>query len=584
MSIQTQAADRNSQNGKTAALLTLAILADAKRLPLEFLEREGLHDLAGGRGVGICYCDVDGTELYVKRRTALKAKEGSFLPTGAKQFPYLLNHLDMARRDGMLFLSEGETDALTLLFHGYGALGMPGASSAKCLTAEALECIDRLFILRDGDAAGKEFVKAISIRLKALDFRGRVAAVTMPAGAKDPSDLHCLDPDAFKQRLAERLAAAEVLEVEKGDAYEGEPRPGNDGKAHCSQAVLIRMDTVRSRPVEWLWEGWIPYGTVTLIEGDPDLGKSTLTADLAARVSRGWRMPPAGGPAPDLSPVGVLLLSAEDSLEQTIKPRLDAAEGDSSRITTLFAIRTGDSDERPPILPYDLTEMEAAIRQLDARLVVVDPLMAFLDGEINSHRDQDIRRAMHQFKLLAERTGAALVVVRHLNKLAGSSAMYRGGGSIGIIGAARSALLVARDPTDRSARVMASVKSNLSRKPASLRYRVESATAGGVAVGRIGWIGECDLTADDLVARLEPPKAKSKAEQCAEAIGELIGAGRMDAKELDAELGARGFSQNAIRDGKRLAKVKPEREGFGPNARYWLTLTAEGDGIDGIPD
>ncbi len=167
MSIQVSAQGRNSKRDYLNSPLTLADFAEAKRLPVDFLEREGLHNLSDGRGIGIRYCDFDGAELYVKRRTALKAKEGSFLPPGAKQYPYGLNRLDKARRDGTLFVTEGETDALTLIFHGYGVIGMPGAGSAKCLTAEAIECIDQLFILRDSDEAGRQFVFAMVERLKA---------------------------------------------------------------------------------------------------------------------------------------------------------------------------------------------------------------------------------------------------------------------------------------------------------------------------------------------------------------------------------------------------------------------------------
>ncbi len=265
-------------------------------------------------------------------------------------------------------------------------------------------------------------------------------------------------------------------------------------------------------------------------------------------------MPPDAGPLPELNPASVLLLSAEDSLEQTIKPRLEAADADTSRINALTAVRDGDT-ETPPVLPFHLAELETTIVQTGAKLVVVDPLMAYLDSEINSHRDQDIRRALHRFKLLAERTGVALVVVRHLNKMAGGSAIYRGGGSIGIIGAARSALLVGRDPSDPTACVIASVKSNLSRSPSSLKFRLDSVAMNGTSVGRIGWLGECDLTADDLVNRPDARQAKSKGEQCGEAIRELLADGEMEANELARQLANAGFSNNAIASGKRLAGV-----------------------------
>jgi len=227
--------------------------------------------------------------------------------------------------------------------------------------------------------------------------------------------------------------------------------------------VVRCLADVEARPVAWVWERWIPRGALTILDGDPGLGKSTLMMDLAARITRGWGMPPAGDGAGG-EPAGVLLLTAEDALDVTVRPRLDAAGADPARVHALEAVKTGD-DERPPVLPWDLALVESLIAYKGVRLIVADPIMAYLDGQLDAHRDQDVRRLLHQLMLLADRTGTAIVLVRHLNTLTGPPALYRGGGSIGIIGAVRSALLVGRHPSEAHHYVLASNKCNLAARP-----------------------------------------------------------------------------------------------------------------------
>ena len=199
----------------------------------------------------------------------------------------------------------------------------------------------------------------------------------------------------------------------------------------------IRLDTVTPEHVSWLWPGRLPLGKVSLLDGDPGLGKSTVTLDIAARVSQGWAMPDGTGEG---EPAGVVIVSAEDGLADTIVPRLVAAGADLSRIVALDKV-PDDEGGHPFVIPDDMPFLERAIADAGARLVIIDPLMAFLSGSTNSHRDQDVRRALARVHDIAERAGAVLWVVRHLNKTTGGPAVYRGGGSIGIIGAARSGLL-----------------------------------------------------------------------------------------------------------------------------------------------
>lgn len=362
------------------------------------------------------------------------------------------------------------------------------------------------------------------------------------------------------------------------------PAASRNGKVSAAEpnangtplAVMTQLSSVSPRAVKWLWEFYIPRGAVTILDGDPGLGKSTITTDLAARVSRGWDMPPSSSRHQRRHPASVLILSAEDSLECTIRPRLDAAGADVERVYSLDAIKTGDS-ERPPILPWDLSLVEQRITEEHIRLVIVDPLMAYLDSNIDAHRDQDVRRCMHNLRLLADGTGTAILVIRHLNKLVGGPALYRGGGSIGITGAVRSALVVGLDPNDRDRHVLAVEKSNLAKKPPSLAYGID--TAGDVS--RIAWGGEVDLTADDILEHPKPAGKMKTGEQCAEAIRDLLAGGPMASTELDQQLRELGYSIRAQKDGRKLAGVRAKLEGFGADGRWIVALPEREPGDNG---
>jgi hypothetical protein len=150
-------------------------------------------------------------------------------------------------------------------------------------------------------------------------------------------------------------------------------------------------------PVDWLWEGRVPCGALTVLDGDPGLGKSTITLDLAARVSRGYAMPPDGG-KDGTPPANVVILSAEDDPARTIRPRLEAAGADLDRVQIVEGISTGGDGDRFPILPYDLVALEQFIAVIRARLAIVDPFMAYLGDGIDTHKDQSIRLARRKYR------------------------------------------------------------------------------------------------------------------------------------------------------------------------------------------
>jgi hypothetical protein len=270
------------------------------------------------------------------------------------------------------------------------------------------------------------------------------------------------------------------------------------------------MADVKAQRIEWIWEPYIPAGCLTLLDGDPGQGKSQITLDLAARITTGR---PMHGSSKGCQPRVVILLNAEDPHSFVTKPRLLAAGADLSLVRFYEEIEIPEKEPRPISLPEDIPVLEDEVKKHRARLVVIDPLMAYLSGRVKANQDHDIRRALHPLAKMAERTGAAVVVVRHLNKMVGTSAMYRGGGSIGITGAARSVLLAGEDKkTGR--RVMAGVKNNLVPTPPALGYQIVSVKvqdAGQfIDAPRVQWSGEVQgVTAEDLVAP-QPSKKRSR--------------------------------------------------------------------------
>ncbi|MHB1987944.1 MAG: AAA family ATPase [Acidimicrobiales bacterium] len=267
------------------------------------------------------------------------------------------------------------------------------------------------------------------------------------------------------------------------------------------QLITRQVSDIKPKSMTYLWAGRIPRGTLSGIVGDPGVGKSTIVLDLVARVSTGRAMPSGHRPAsaPRLKAANCLVLSAEDGVSETIRPRLELAGADLERIRVIDGIDdTAMGERRWFSLVTDLVALEEKVSQRQVALVVVDPLMAYMQG-VNTYRDQDVRAVLGPLAQMAERTGTAVVLVRHKNKNQSQSALHRAGGSIGITAAMRSELLVDRDPEDEThqRRVVASLKNNLARAPRSLAFRLASGGAKG-DVAKVEWLGISRCTADDL--------------------------------------------------------------------------------------
>jgi hypothetical protein len=265
-------------------------------------------------------------------------------------------------------------------------------------------------------------------------------------------------------------------------------------------ARFNRISELETQPVNWLWGSRIPLRRVTVLDGDPGLGKSTLTLDIAARVSTGF-------PFPDMwqcEPADVVILSAEDGLCDTVKPRLEAAGADLSRVWAVDLIQRRSGLKTPPDIYHDLDAIARGMEP-QTRLLIVDPLMAYLPDGANYNSDKEMRRCLQPLAEFSAGTGVASLLVRHLRKGAQSeSALYAGGGSIGITGFARSVLMVGKHPEGGDRRVLAPVKTNLCRMPPSLGFALEDDQYGRPT---IAWdVSPTNVTADELIAARKPKK------------------------------------------------------------------------------
>jgi hypothetical protein len=280
--------------------------------------------------------------------------------------------------------------------------------------------------------------------------------------------------------------------VRSSELFVGVPR---DREVQSGPLLVTRAESVQPSETEWFWAGRIPFGKISIIDGNPGQGKSTMTVDLVARASIGRNLPDSVNP---YGPLVSILLSAEDGMEDTIVPRLMAADADLSKILAIDAVKAGDGPERPWQLPGDLDYLRDLIVETGARIVVIDPLMAYLEPGVSSNNDQHVRRALHPLKMLADETGVAMVIVRHLRKSREGIAMLQGGGSVGIIGAARAGLVVGGDPNDPEGkqRVVAVSKMNLGEPAGALAFHLENSLNGA---GRIVWDGPSPHTAETLL-------------------------------------------------------------------------------------
>ena len=309
---------------------------------------------------------------------------------------------------------------------------------------------------------------------------------------------------------------------------------------------LIKMSDVEPTKVEWLWYPYIPYGKITIIQGDPGEGKTTLILNLAALLSKGEKLPES---EEKTKPINIIYQTAEDGLSDTVKPRLIAANADDKRITVI--------DESKAELCLMDERLEQAIIETNAKLVILDPLQAYIGANVDMHRANEIRPVMKHLAEVAQRQQCAVVLIGHLNKAIGMKSSYRGLGSIDIPASARSVLLVGRIKDNPTVRVMAQIKSSLAPEGEPIAFELNKDTG-------FRFIGKYDISIDDL---LNGVATTSKLEQAEKLLRDMLSDGSsIKQKQLQQQAKIRNISERTLNEAKKNVGAKSFRSN---NEWYW---------------
>ena len=297
---------------------------------------------------------------------------------------------------------------------------------------------------------------------------------------------------------------------------------------------ILRMSEVQLREVDWLWYPYIPFGKLTILQGDPGEGKTTLALRLAAACSAGRPMPGMKNPLP---PFNVIYQTAEDGLEDTVKPRLTEADADQDRIINI-------REDKKSLHLLD-SRIEKAIVQCDARLLILDPLQGYLGERIDMNRANEIREVMKSVGQVAQRTGCAVVLVGHLNKAAGLSSAYRGLGSIDFRAAARSVLVVGRLRKNKTVRIVVHDKSSLAPEGKSFAFQL------GDEEG-FRWLdGYDEISAEELLSGFSS-QPETKTAQAEELIRSMLEDGaELHCEEIIRAAADRQISRRTVNEAKK---------------------------------
>lgn len=525
------------------------------------------------------YVGADGEVLfYVKRfmpkdfRQCRPGPDGELIwkTRGVEKVPYRLPDLIAGvEADRWIMIVEGERDVDHLRSLGIVATTNSGGAGKFDPKFAHYFKEAKVAILPDADDVGRQHAEQVATILSPV---AEVVKVIELSGLPEHGDVSdWLANGGTAAELKKMILAAPKWERSQEPTSrvpEIEPR-----RRPVSQVLA----DVEPEEVHWLWRDRIPLSKVTVFDGDPDKGKSTVTLDVGARVTTHSPMP--DGSRSDLpGPAAVIVLSAEDGAGDTIRPRADAANADVDRIHLLTDVEVLDDEGRvkrlPWMLPRDLDVLRILVERTGAKLVIIDPLNAFLDGKVDSYRDQDVRGALRPLAELAESTGAAIVVIRHLSKTGGTNALYRGGGSIGIIGAVRSGLLAALDPDDETGqtRVLATHKHNLTVEPPALRYELVASEQHGCA--RVRWLGESSHSASALLAEPASEDERSDRNAVAEVIAECLKEGPRARTDVVKAIRGAGLDvgDKTIQRACRALGVRRQRLGFGPESSFVLAM------------
>ena len=308
---------------------------------------------------------------------------------------------------------------------------------------------------------------------------------------------------------------------------------------------LVYYKDIESRHVSWLWYPYIPYGKITIVQGDPGEGKTTFVLSLLSILSSGGKLP-----CSDISISGnAIYQNAEDDNADTIKPRLEKSGADCSKICFI--------DKHDGLISIE-DDLEDWIREAEAKILVLDPIQSFLGENTDMNRANSVRPKMSRLKEIAESTGCAVILIGHLNKNVSGKASYRGLGSIDFSAAARSVLAIGRPAEHPEIRVMAQQKNNLAQIGQSLAFNLKN--------GKVNWIGPYNITADELFSSSSPEKDVPKITGAMIFLSDLLQNGEKAFKEITEFASDEGISKRTLMRAKAEMDIRSVKK---PDGWYW---------------
>jgi len=313
-----------------------------------------------------------------------------------------------------------------------------------------------------------------------------------------------------------------------------------------TELKMIKMSEIQSQEIDWLWYPFIPYGKLTIVQGDPGDGKTTVVLNIAAKISKGEGLEENMKVA---EPMSIIYQTAEDGLADTVKPRLEAAGADCERVLVI--------DESDKSLSMADERLEEAIKQTGARLLILDPIQAYLGGGVDMNRANEARDMTKKLGALAEKYKCAIVLIGHMNKAAGNKAAYRGMGSIDFFAVARSVLLVGRVEGKPDIRAVVQIKNNLAAFGHPKAFQLTE-------VG-FHWLGDYDITADEVLGGIAPKG--NKLEQAKQLLREVAETKQLISSTEILELAKEdGISKRTMESAKRELKIPAKKIN---NTWYW---------------
>ena len=436
--------------------------------------------------------------------------------------------------DKQLLVFEATIDLLSFieLFpknwqqHNYLSLGGVSGKALRQFLSERPD-VERVFLCLDSDKAGEDACK----RLAGL-LPDTVSVTRIQPCMKDWNDVLVHRAEIPNRNYFKSIVLKEPSKPET--------------------VKIIRMSDVELTPVEWLWKPYLPFGKLSVLQGNPGEGKTYFAMHLAAACTNGKLLPNMER----TEPFNVIYQTAEDGLGDTVKPRLIEAGADLDRVLVIddSEVQLTLSDER----------IEKAIIENNARLVIIDPIQAYLGADVDMNRANEVRPIFMRLGQVAQRTGCAILLIGHLNKAAGMQSLQRGLGSIDIAAAVRSVMFIGKLKHDPTMRILTHEKSSLAPPGASLAFSLGDE-------GGFRWVGEYDITADEMLSGIEPQR-ETKTQQAKDLICALLAGGKQVLSEdIDKAALERGIPGRTVRDAKReLGNALKSKIVEGRKKVFWM--------------